>query len=141
MHIIRFCVHLPHCSLSWSVAQGGLIMMRPCQKTYEVMTQIIAEHPQYQFVESYAEQDFLKWYFRYTAVELPTRYNLNFCWLDWEGLGRAGQSPSSPTLQTLPARSACSTRHKRTRCGPTSATSRNSLSFRRAGATCPVRAP
>ena len=76
-----------------NVAQGGLVMMRPCKKTYEAMLQIIAESPQYQFVGSYAEQDFLNWYFRYTAVDLPTRYNLNFRWLDGQGLGPGGAEP------------------------------------------------
>lgn len=54
---------------------------------------IIAEHPQLQFVESYAEQDFLSWYFRYTAYDLPTRYNLNFRWLNMDGRGPGGAEP------------------------------------------------
>ena len=77
----------------WGAAQGGLIMMRPCKKTYEAMMRIIAESPQLQFVKSYAEQDFLSWYFRYTAIDLPTRYNLNFRWLNMDGRGPGGAEP------------------------------------------------
>ena len=70
--------------------RGGLIMMRPCLKTYHAMLYITETHEKYQFRGGFAEQDFFTWFFRYTAFLLPLRYNLNFEHVSPQGFGPGG---------------------------------------------------
>ena len=70
--------------------RGGLIMMRPCLKTYHAMLDILERHQKLQYRDSYAEQEFFTWFFRYTAFVLPLRYNLNVEYVDPQGLGPGG---------------------------------------------------
>ena len=72
--------------------RGGLIMMRPCLSIYHAMMYLTDTHEQYQYRSTFAEQDFLTWFFRYTALILPLRYNLNFGYVDSKGHGPGGTS-------------------------------------------------
>ena len=81
------------------------------------MLHVISQNDYYQFKHRNAEQDFLDWcvslqpefpphyratgthssqrrFFRYTRYELPTRYNLNYKFLDDDGLGPGGLQPA-----------------------------------------------
>ncbi|CAL5221969.1 g4251 [Coccomyxa viridis] len=70
--------------------RGGFLMVRPCIKTFYSMMHYLHSHKHYQFETSYAEQDFLTWYYRYTAFDLPGRYNVNFGYVDEHGMGPDG---------------------------------------------------
>ncbi|KAK9834828.1 hypothetical protein WJX81_001894 [Elliptochloris bilobata] len=70
--------------------RGGVVMMRPCRATFYAMMHVVTSHEHYQFRQTLAEQDLLTWFFRYTAINLPMRYNLNFQFLDDQGLGPGG---------------------------------------------------
>lgn len=72
-------------------ARGGLLMIRPCSKTLNSMLQLLHAHKQLLFEKAFAEQDFLTWYFRYTAYELPVRYNLHFHFVDESGREPGGR--------------------------------------------------
>ena len=72
--------------------RGGLIMMRPCLSIYHAMLYFTETHEEYQYRNTFAEQDFLTWFFRYTAIVLPLRYNLNFGFADTNGHGPGGTS-------------------------------------------------
>ena len=81
------------------------------------MLHVVTHINYYQVKHGMAEQDFLDWYtflhsghcrnhggtgthnsqrrfFRYTRYELPTRYNLNFKFLDDDGLGPGSLPPA-----------------------------------------------
>ena len=87
------------------------------QATLEAMLHVVTHIEYYQFKHRMAEQDFLDWcvflqprtrsqpwslgysqqpaqVFHYTRFELPTRYNLNFKFLDDDGLGPGGLHPA-----------------------------------------------
>ena len=72
--------------------RGGLIMMRPCLTLYHAMLYLTETHEEYQYRNAFAEQDFFTWFFRYTAIVLPLRYNLNFRFVDSKGHGPGGIS-------------------------------------------------
>ena len=65
-------------------------MMRPCMAIYNAMINITKKHEEYQFKDGLSEQGFFNWFFRYTAYSLFLRYNVNFKWLDKEGLEPGG---------------------------------------------------
>ncbi len=67
-------------------------MMRPCSSIYHAMMYLTDTHEEYQYRNTFAEQDFLTWFFRYTAISLPLRYNLNFKYVYSKGQGPGGTS-------------------------------------------------
>ena len=67
-------------------------MMRPCLHIYHAMLYLTETHEEYQYHNTFAEQDFFTWFFRYTAIVLPLRYNLNFGFVDSKGRGPGGTS-------------------------------------------------
>jgi hypothetical protein len=85
-----------HGGYDWN--RGGVLLMRPCAATFAAMMYVVHTHEHYQFRDALAEQDFLAWFFRYTLLALPMRYNLNFQFLDAAtGLGPGGaqRTPAS----------------------------------------------
>eukprot|EP00891_Asterochloris_glomerata_P007498 jgi/Astpho2/7498/Aster-x0323 len=55
--------------------QAGVIMLRPCTQLAQHMQDVVAGNKLLQSPYSNAEQDFLNWYFKYTAWLLPLSYN------------------------------------------------------------------
>lgn len=75
----------------WHWNSGGVVFLRPCQKLFDRMLEIIhTEHLAY--VQSHAEQSFLQYFFQDTAMHLPMAYNLNFMFLQ-NGTDPAGEQP------------------------------------------------
>ena len=58
------------------IHNGGVLFMRPCKETYNHMLYVLEHHPKLLFTHGAAEQEFLSWYFRYTAFTLPLEYNV-----------------------------------------------------------------
>ena len=75
---------------NWKHNSGGLVFLRPCNAVLEHMLHLLDTNPEMRFTEGLAEQSFLNWYFRYTAVKLPMSYNANFEWLLKTGEKTAG---------------------------------------------------
>jgi lipopolysaccharide biosynthesis glycosyltransferase len=55
--------------------QGGVFFLRPCPAVAAHMLELLARYPKLRFAWGNAEQEFFTWYFRHTAVVLPTEYN------------------------------------------------------------------
>lgn len=83
--------------------RGGVLLLRPCAATFAAMMYVVHTHERFQFRDALAEQDFLAWFFRYTLLALPLRYNLNFQFLDAAtGLGPGGaHRMPNPILVTM----------------------------------------
>lgn len=77
----------------WNFNRGGFIFLRPCQAVFDSMLHLMRSDSSLQFVEGHAEQSFLSWFFRYTALDLPMKYNLNFKFLV-DGLTPGGDEPA-----------------------------------------------
>ncbi len=79
--------------------RGGVLLLRPCAATFAAMMYVAHTHERLQFRDALAEQDFLAWFFRYTLLALPLRYNLNFRFLDAAtGLGPGGAHRIQPSI-------------------------------------------
>ncbi len=76
----------------WNWNRGGFIMLRPCRITFESMLQHMHADEHLLYKKTFAEQSFLSWFFRYTAFELPMKYNLNFAFM-LEGQTPGGEEP------------------------------------------------
>jgi hypothetical protein len=55
--------------------QGGVVLLRPCQKVAEHMMHLVKTNETLQFSATHAEQSFFDWYFRYDRWMLPSKYN------------------------------------------------------------------
>lgn len=77
----------------WYVNSGGFILLRPCRAVFQSMMVLMQSDEKLKFMDDFAEQSFLTWFFRYTAFELPMRYNLNFKFL-LNGLAPGGEPPA-----------------------------------------------
>ena len=75
---------------NWRHNSGGFVFLRPCKAVLEHMLHLLDTDPELKFAERLAEQEFLEWYFEYTAVTLPMSYNANFEWLMKTGEKTAG---------------------------------------------------
>lgn len=58
-----------------TMVQGGMLFLRPCKAVAEDMLRILRYRPKLRFTYGNAEQEFLSWYFRYSAWLLPDHYN------------------------------------------------------------------
>ena len=74
----------------WKFNSGGFVFLRPCKAVLDHMLDLLDTDPELRFADSLAEQSFLNWYFKYTAVKLPMSYNANFEWLVKTGGKTAG---------------------------------------------------
>ena len=57
--------------------KGGVIMLRPCQQVLQHMLDILEQDETKHFVQEFAEQSFLSWYFEYTGFRLPSTYTIH----------------------------------------------------------------
>ncbi len=55
--------------------QAGFLFLRPCEATAADMLSHVLNDPLLQFMYSTAEQDFLDWYFKLTAYQIPLAFN------------------------------------------------------------------
>ena len=103
---IRHLFHLPT-DFAWSYRngpdwdhdkyfnfnKGGVIMLRPCQEVLQHMLNILEVDETKRFSESLTEQSFLTWYFAYTGLRLPMKYNANARYLEASGATAGGAFP------------------------------------------------
>lgn len=78
----------------WNYNSGGFVFFRPCQATFDSMMHFLQSDSTLHFLKEFAEQSFLSWYFKYTAFDLPMKYNLNSNYLTTEGLTPGGDEPA-----------------------------------------------
>lgn len=57
------------------IFQGGVFFIRPCPAVAQHMLELLSKYPELQFPFGNAEQEFVSWYFRYSAWLLPLEYN------------------------------------------------------------------
>ena len=57
------------------IFQGGVFFIRPCPAVAKHMLDLVSNHPDLRFPYGNAEQEFVSWYFRYSAWLLPLEYN------------------------------------------------------------------
>lgn len=72
---------------------GGVLFVRPCPAVMEHMLALLGKRPKLRFTHAAAEQDFLNWYFRYTAHTLPLEYNVMATESLRGNLTRGGRAP------------------------------------------------